>query len=144
MVIDMGFDSRRDTNTFEDAGQGDKRQDIGCWECVLQLVCRGDASLGQGPRQEADVCLLVNVDFLQVGVERVFEASSDEVGLCVVGQSLLIELPLKVLESQCIVEDNAIVNLGRADWALAGKERGSLNGRDSQRGSKSGRETHGG
>ena len=46
---------------------------------------------------------LVDVDLLEVLVEGVFEAGLDEIVLGVVGETVLVELPLKVLESQGIV-----------------------------------------
>jgi hypothetical protein len=52
--------------------------------------------------------LLIIVNLLQVGVEGVWEPSSNEVCLAVVGQTLLVELTLKVFECQSIVEDGNI------------------------------------
>jgi hypothetical protein len=52
--------------------------------------------------------LLIIVNLLQVGVEGVGESSSNEVRLAVVGQTLLVELPLKVFEGKSIVEDGDI------------------------------------
>ena len=52
--------------------------------------------------------LLVRVDLTQVGVEWIWEASGDELCLCVVCQTLHVELSLEVLESESIVENGSI------------------------------------
>ena len=57
--------------------------------------------------------LLVIIDLLQVGIERIREASSNEVGLRVVGQTFLVELTLEILECKSIVQDGHIASWGR-------------------------------
>jgi len=52
--------------------------------------------------------LFIIVNLLQVGIEGVWEPSSNEVCLAVVGQTLLVELALKVFEGKSIVEDGDI------------------------------------
>jgi len=82
--------------------------------------------------------LLIIVDLLQVVIEGIRKTGSDEVRLSIVGQTLLIELALKVLERQSIVQDGNISSRGRVeihgnitllDWS-SGNEASSQNGDD--------------
>lgn len=61
------------------------------------------------------VHLLILVDGLQVVVELVRAAGHVEVGLGVVGQALLVELALEVLEGQRVVEDGDIASWRRVE-----------------------------
>ena len=63
--------------------------------------------------READ--LLIIVDLLQVVIEGIRKSGSDEIGLSIVGQTLLIELALKVLECQSIVQNGNIASRGRIE-----------------------------
>lgn len=56
-------------------------------------------------REEGYVCLLIQSDFLQVFVERVFESSPHEIFPGVVLETLLIKGGLEVLKRQGIVEN---------------------------------------
>lgn len=60
---------------------------------------------GESASQELDVNLLVLGDGLQVVVEGGVEAGGGELLLGVVGQTLAVELVLKVLQGEGIVED---------------------------------------
>lgn len=51
--------------------------------------------------------LFVKVDLLEVLVEWIRKASSDKLGLGIVGKTLLVEFALEVLQGQGIVEDCA-------------------------------------
>lgn len=62
-----------------------------------------------------ETSLFIIVYLLQVLVERVWEASSDEVGLSVVGKTLVVELAFKVLESESIVEDGGVATWWRVE-----------------------------
>lgn len=61
------------------------------------------------PRSE-DTNLFIIVDLLKVGVERIRESSSDELSLREVGKTLHVELTLKILERQSIVEDSNVAS----------------------------------
>ena len=52
--------------------------------------------------------LLVIVDLLQVIVELTIKASGSKLLLCVVGDSLAIELAFEVLEGESIVQDGDV------------------------------------
>ncbi len=52
--------------------------------------------------------LLIVIDLLQVSIERIREASSNELRLRVVGQTFLVELALKILECKSIVQDGNV------------------------------------
>lgn len=51
------------------------------------------------------MCLFVGVDLLEIVVEWIRIAGSDELGLGEVGKAFLIELALQILQGQGIVED---------------------------------------
>lgn len=67
--------------------------------------------------------LLVDINLLKVVIERILEASVDEVVAGVIGQRLLVEFPLEVFQGQCIVQNNAIVDLGGGDRTVTLNER---------------------
>lgn len=62
---------------------------------------------------EVETHLLVIVDLLKIGIERIREPSSNELSLREVGKTLHVELALKVLERQSIVEDSDIASWRR-------------------------------
>ena len=49
--------------------------------------------------------LFIKVNLLEIGVEWIREAGGDKLGLGVVGEAFLVELPLQILQRQGIVED---------------------------------------
>lgn len=51
------------------------------------------------------MCLFVIVDLLEIVVEWIGKAGSDELGLGVVGKAFLVELALQILQGQGIIED---------------------------------------
>lgn len=83
---------------------------VGGGKAVLQLYCRYNARCGEAAEEERDVGLFVDVDLLQVLVEGICEASVDELGVRVIGDAFLVEIPLEAFERQGVVEDDAIVD----------------------------------
>lgn len=83
---------------------------VGGGKAVLQLYCRYNARCGEAAGEERDVGLFVDVDLLQVLVEGICEAGVDELGVRVIGDAFLVEIPLEAFERQGVVEDDAIVD----------------------------------
>ena len=71
----------------------------------MQLDRGGDSCSCKSAGDEADVGLFVEVDLLQVFIERIFKTSSNELRLGVIGETLLIEFALEILQRQGIVEN---------------------------------------
>jgi hypothetical protein len=75
---------------------------------------------------------LIIVDLLQAIVEWVGEPSIDEILLAKLGETLHVELPLEVFESQCIVQDGEIASRNDVgtllNWSCGGKAGTSSNG----------------
>lgn len=139
-VGDVGSSSEvcGDTDTLEDTGECDERLWVGGREVVCALSGGSKTGTGEGGGEEAvfgsqdlpiicplknmgflpDVSGLIVGDLLHVGVEGLVEASRGEVRLSVVGETFSVELVLKVLEGQRIVENNSVDVGGTLDnWA---------------------------
>ena len=65
------------------------------------------------------MCVLLRCYFRQVGVETGIEPGFCKLGLCEVGETLLVELILELLEAQDEVENFGIVMLGNFGEACA-------------------------
>ena len=126
------------TDPFKDAGKCHEGLGVGGREAVFELVGRNDTSPLECTRDEIDMGLLVLVDDLQVAVEGILETRLDKGRLRVVGKTFLVELALKepdtaqfpvsfvlvgkvsydLLQCECVVQDNCIVDLGSSNALL--------------------------
>lgn len=70
--------------------------------------------------------LFVKVDLLEVLVEWIRKASSDKLGLGIVGETLLVEFTLEVLQGQGIVEDCADDRVSQ-QWVVQWGEEREMN-----------------
>jgi hypothetical protein len=77
---------------------------------VLQLVRGSDSRRGQSTSNEVDVDLLVQVDLLEVGIEGVGVSGLSKIMPGELGECLLVELSFQILQSEGIIEDNAIID----------------------------------
>jgi hypothetical protein len=99
------------TNALEDRGGGQEARDAGHAEVVGALLDGDGAGGGQGRGQERDVGSLIAADGLDALVGGRVVAGGDEVCLGEVGETLLVEVVLEVLEGQGVVEDGSWRNV---------------------------------
>jgi len=117
---------------------------VGGGNALLQLYCRYNARCGEAAGEERDVGLFVDVDLLQVLVEGICEAGVDKLGLRVIGDAFLVDLPLEVFERQGVVEDDAIVDdRGEDDVVTLLDGRGGAEARYEESGGGGGEIHHG-
>jgi hypothetical protein len=95
------------TNALEDRGGGKEALHARHAEVVGALLDGDGAGGGQGRGQEGDVGRLVAADGLDAVVDGRVVAGGGEVGLGEVGETLLVEVVLEVLEGQGVVEDDS-------------------------------------
>ena len=103
---------RTDTHALEDRRCLDKALHVGYAEIVRALSDWRGAGLGKGGGQETDVGRLVRGDFLEIAVKSRIETSSCKLGLAEVGKTLAVEGVFEMLQSQSVVEDVSIRDLG--------------------------------
>jgi hypothetical protein len=101
-----GAEVRGDTNALEDRGGGQEALHACHAEVVGALLDGDGAGGGQGGGEERDVGRLIAADGLDAVVDGRVVAGGGEVGLGEVGETLLVEVVLEVLEGQGVVEDN--------------------------------------
>lgn len=70
---------------------------------MLAYLCNG--SITKSSAQEGNVSGLIVGDLLEIGIEGGVESSAGKVCLGVVLETFTVELVLKVLESESIVQD---------------------------------------
>ena len=80
-----GSEVGSDSDVLKDTGKSDERLDISGWEGVGAFSHWNSTCCGKGLGQKLDVLGLISGNFLEIGEERVWESSGDELGLGVVG-----------------------------------------------------------
>jgi hypothetical protein len=120
--VGSGTEVGADTNALKDGGGGEEGLHAGDTEGVGALSNGLCASSGQSSREELDVLGLIRANGRNAGADTSAEASSCEVSLGEVGETLLVEVVLKVLKGESVVEN---LSIGRASGTLGGSGRGN-------------------